>query len=383
MALAGLMRAGEQRVDDAKRGPARDAAARDAVAGANDAARIGGGLERAHDARADRDDATLFRFGARDRRRGPRRDSVRLVERQAPIERGIAGRGKARRMAERGEADAALAPSGEHRPVERISRGRRFEGDRRGGDARPDVPKRERRRKMGVLDRPAVTGEAGDNCVAAAEEAQRDQPGMVEYVVDNGVERAEGEPVARGERRRKRPVFRTRAPIARAEGDGDETGRIAEPDPAGKANLHRRAARDMRSFEARRQSRGVVRHDQVAGREQVGEFGPRRAPHAPIGTDDQQLAAAAIETLGGDHARDPTGRKASRPWRSDALIASAISAAASSGGFSVDGSVSGEAKACSGVSMSPGSSERKRTPSSLSSLSQIAVRWRSAALLAP
>ena len=64
-------------------------------------------------------------------------------------------------------------------------------------------------------------------------------------------------------------------------------------------------------------------------------------------------------------------------------MASASSRAAASGRFSVARSASGTAAACSGVSMSPGSIDRNRTPYGASSASQIAVKWRRAALLAP
>jgi hypothetical protein len=71
-------------------------------------------------------------------------------------------------------------------------------------------------------------------------------------------------------------------------------------------------------------------------------------------------------------------------WLGNATsIALMISAAESAGRFSVLGSASGTASAWSGVSMSPGSIERKETPSALASSAQIAVKWRSAALLAP
>ena len=56
MAFARLVHAGEDRVDDAQRRVVLDAPVRDAVAGAH-ALVIGGGLERADDRRADRDDA--------------------------------------------------------------------------------------------------------------------------------------------------------------------------------------------------------------------------------------------------------------------------------------------------------------------------------------
>ena len=73
----------------------------------------------------------------------------------------IAGRRDAGRVRDRGERDAALAHRAIERPVEREARRRRLEGDRHAGDRRPDVPQRERRRHVRVLNRPAVAREAG------------------------------------------------------------------------------------------------------------------------------------------------------------------------------------------------------------------------------
>ena len=93
---------------------------------------------------------------------------------------------------------------------------------------------------------------------------------------------------------------------------------------------------------------------------------------APYPIDDEQ--ACVLRPLhrvaSGDHACSFT---------SAAEMASASSRAAVSGRLSVAGSAPGTASACSGVSMSPGSSDRKRTPSAASSSPQMALMWRSAA----
>src|SRR5207249_6217559 len=86
--------------------------------------------------------------------------------------------------------------------------------------------------------------------------------------------------------------------------------------------------------------------------------------------------------VGGDHDTPPSLAASVREGRA-ASMASVSSRAAASGRLSVAGSASGTAAACSGVSMSPGSSDRKRTPSAANSASQMALKWRRAALLAP
>ena len=138
-----------------------DAAGGDAVAGVNAPVRIRRRFERAHDGRADRDDAPAARARARRRRSpSPRGMRIGLVEGQPRVERRVAGRGDAGGVGERGEADAARAPAPQRAPVEREAGRRRLEGDRAGGDARPDVPERQRLGDMRVLDRPSVPRDA-------------------------------------------------------------------------------------------------------------------------------------------------------------------------------------------------------------------------------
>jgi hypothetical protein len=88
--------------------------------------------------------------------------------------------------------------------------------------------------------------------------------------------------------------------------------------------------------------------------------------------DSQELGRVPVGPVGRDHARVPT-RGVTRPGN-EARIASTISAAASSGRLKLAGSASGIASACSGVFMSPGSIDRKSTPSAFASSAQIAVR---------
>src|SRR6266542_5629095 len=93
VAGAGLVRPGEDRIDDDERSVAPDALIGDARA--NDTVFRCRVLERAHDGRADRHDAPARGLRTSDRARGHRRNRVRLVERQPGIERGIAGRREA------------------------------------------------------------------------------------------------------------------------------------------------------------------------------------------------------------------------------------------------------------------------------------------------
>jgi len=89
---ARLVRAGDHGIHDAQRGGAADAAARAASARTHASSRIGRMLERAHDGRADRDDARAVTLGLRDPSCGRHGYPVRLVERQPAVQLGIAGR---------------------------------------------------------------------------------------------------------------------------------------------------------------------------------------------------------------------------------------------------------------------------------------------------
>ena len=183
-----------------------------------------------------------------DRRRRTCGDAIGLVERQFQVEHGIAGRGDAGGKGERGEADAALAPGLQRAPVEREAGRRRFERDRVGGDRRPHIPQSQRLRDMRVLDRPAVPRQSGQQMRAAADEAQLDKARVAGKTLHDGVQRPEpeaGRPATR--QAAERAVFRARAMIAGAEGDGDEAGGIADRQPAGEPDLDRLAARQMRA----------------------------------------------------------------------------------------------------------------------------------------
>src|SRR5690242_12363051 len=62
VAFAGLVHAGEDRVDDPERGFTNDASSRNAVSGAHGAVRVSGRLNRADDSSSDGDDAPTFRL---------------------------------------------------------------------------------------------------------------------------------------------------------------------------------------------------------------------------------------------------------------------------------------------------------------------------------
>ena len=115
-----------------------------------------GVFERAHDARADGDDATATRTRSADGEGGRLRNVVRLVEGKEAVEFFVAGRRDAGGVRQSLELDSAFAHRRERAPVEREARGRRLERDRRARDPRPNVPERERRVDVRVLNRTTV-----------------------------------------------------------------------------------------------------------------------------------------------------------------------------------------------------------------------------------
>src|SRR5262245_46201384 len=90
---------------------------------------------------------------------------------------------------------------------------------------------------------------------------------------------------------------------------------------------------------------------------------------AAIDNHEFRLSWALDGEMRRDHSIPPSfivagGQSTYEGERGRALaIISATSCAAASGRFNVAGSASGIARACIGVSMSPGSSDKKRTPS--------------------
>jgi hypothetical protein len=185
------------------------------------------------------------------------------------------------------------------------------------GDGRPYVPQGEWLRDVGVLDRAAVRGDAGPDVADGSLERQADQAGMAEQAGDGRPERAEQEPVARTERRRCRPVFGRRAPVAGAERERDEPAHVVGPErrAAGQTDLDWQAGRLMGACEAGRNGGGVVRNQQVAGTEELGEVVAWEALDGAGGVDDQQSAAGAVcrDRHGPSHPSHPERSKGAIP----------------------------------------------------------------------
>ena len=174
--------------------------------------------------------------------------------------------------------------------------------------------------------------EPGEDGCAIAQEAQRDQAGMVEQTLNERHERAEREPVAGRERRRRRPVLGARAMVAGAEDDGERTasgrGATATPraGPRSASPLARwmpcRLAGRVAASLAMTRSPGLNRVASAArGRCRI----PPSASTASSRADRRSGRSAAIM------ARTSTGRAAWPALRRAAT--STISAAASSGRF--------------------------------------------------
>ena len=192
---------------------------------------------------------------------------------------------------------------------------------------------------------------------------------MVEEALDARLDRAKRQAIADRERGRRRPVLGARMEIARTEDDRDEAGVALDLERAraGEPHLDRRPGSEMAPREARGKRGGVVGDDEVALAKQLDEFASRQVAQgaARIGDEHARIEGTLHRKGSGDHA----GVLASA-----ASIASASSRAAASGRFNVARSASGTANAWSGVSMSPGSSDRKRTPSAASSSFQMRLR---------
>lgn len=126
---------------------------------------------------------------------------------------------------------------------------------------------------MGVLDRPAVARDAGPDAVGVAVETQLDEPRVVEQPRDRRRQRAELQPVAGVQGRRRGAVFGARAEVAGTEDDrGEGVHRIhPQRSPPGQPHLDRRAGGQVRAVQAGRQRRRIVGHQQVAGAQPAGE----------------------------------------------------------------------------------------------------------------
>src|SRR5262245_9597867 len=169
--------------------------------------------------------------------------------------------------------------------------------------------------------------------------------------------------------------------IACPECDGRKAGRIAERHPCRKPDLDRLATCAMDAAQARRQGRSIICNDQVARAEEERKIAAQQVLHRAVRTDGDQLRGSSFEPVSLPHGWSSTTGAAR--FGSAPTIVSIISAAETSGRLRLNGSASGIARAWRGVSKSPGSIERKRTPQFRASSAQIAVKCRRAALLAP
>src|SRR3989441_4458967 len=240
---------------------------------------------------------------------------------------------------------------------------------------------------MRVLNWPAMTGETIPDRAGRAVESQRHQTRVVEQRVDRRGERAQRETIAWCERRWHRPILGACAKVAGAEHDRHEFMDVVrrQRTTAGEAPLEVGAPRQMHAVQAGRERCRIVGNHQIAGLQEIRETRSRSVSDAPSRVDDEELGVPRPldGTVGRDHVLCSLCSMTATRSPSAAAIASANSRAEVSGRSSVAGSASGTANACSGVSMSPGSSERKRTPSADSSSFQIRLMWCKAALLAP
>lgn len=337
-------------------------------------------FERPHDARSDRDDAAATPPRRHDRARRRVRDAIGLVERQPRIERGIAGRRESGRMRQRCECDAALAQVLQRTPVERETGRRRLECRGQRSNRRPHVPQRKRRGHVRVLDGASMASQPGPDRLRRSREAQRDEARMTEQSDHPRIEGAEHEPVAGRKQGRWRTLFGALAKVAAAEHHRAEVAHVVgcERVPAGKPHFDRRAARGMEPVQARGQGRRVVRDQQVVRPQQIDEACPREMAEPPARVDREQPRVR--RTL---HRLVRCNQAATPRFGSAATMASISSRAAICGRFRLARSAPGTARACSGVSMSPGSIDSMRTPVPDNSSSQMRDKCASAALLAP
>src|SRR6185295_18985110 len=116
-----------------------------------------------------------------------------------------------------------------------------------------------------------------------------------------------------------------------------KTGRIANRYPACKPDLHRLAAGDMRSVQARRQSRRIICNDDITWAEQRRVFAAPQVLQAATAVNGKKLGGLPIGMVGSGHICAPGSDTRSG---NTASIVSMSSAAESSGRFNVDGSAS-------------------------------------------
>jgi hypothetical protein len=197
-------------------------------------------LERAHDGRADGDDASTPIVRGLNRRRRRVRDGVRLGERQPPIELLVAGRRNARRVRNRLESDAAFVQPFDRPPTQHETGRRRFERHRWTGDDGPHVPERQRFGNVRVLNGMAMSSDAGPDAIGRPVKLDRNQAGMSKRPDQRRRERTEREAIAGDEQGRRGPMLGARAVIAGAKHHGGKVSHVARSGPAGEAHFESR-----------------------------------------------------------------------------------------------------------------------------------------------
>ena len=182
-----------------------------------------------------------------------------------------------------------------------------------------------------------------------------------EHVSHASSQRAQFEIVAHGQTGRQGPVLRAGPEVPFTEDDGHRVANRSwrERSKPSQTYFDWAVRRPMLAHKARGQCGGIVRNDKIPVTKQIDESRALPMPDLAAAIDDEQLGLprALDGQVGGDHRRT-----------------SSSSRAAVSGRFNSDGFASGTASACIGVSMSPGSIDRTRTPSAASSSLQMRLR---------
>src|SRR5258705_2885205 len=239
---------------------------------------------------------------------------------------------------------------------------------------------------VGVLHGPAGAVEGQPEVRSGSIEAQLDQPWReARDAFHGGGETGELEPRAGLHAGGGRAIFRALPPVSFAEQDGPEGsgGKLAQ-----EPRLDRLAA--GATARQRRGQRGrVVHHQEISSAQQSRQIADARvAQGSGARVDYQESLARRVLTrpARGDHRASfqaATSRRAPLSMRSAWPIIEAIRRATPAGWSNAARSASGIAAACISVSISPGSTLRKRTPEGDSSADKIRLRWSCAALETP
>jgi hypothetical protein len=107
---------------------------------------------------------------------------------------------------------------------------------------------------------------------------------MIEQALDPRAQLAELQFIATSERGRSRPILGASVMIASAEHDCDKAVSIARGKRrlACQSHFNDAPARNMRAWQARGQCRCIVRDHEVAGSQQLDQFGAWPVTHVPV-----------------------------------------------------------------------------------------------------